>query len=220
MANFINGDTVYKHNDGSREGTEKVSREEFEREEARKERKKINPFVRFWRWLKGLFTGKKTKKQEAEKEIKKEYEIKIDETNFMNNGRAFEDYSEEDLYITRDESRLDDYEKQEMRQKKEEYSYFTKERDVRSAISTLESIKLDDQYSFDINYYNQVHTALQNPEVVSGVNKIIDRYGYFYKALELRERSRWERLMTKIFLCYNINRNPYGEQNKASSPAA
>lgn len=36
----------------------------------------------------------------------------------MNNGRAFEDYSEEDLYITRDESRLDDYEKQEMRQKK------------------------------------------------------------------------------------------------------
>lgn len=30
MANFINGDTVYKHNDGSREGSEKVSREEFE----------------------------------------------------------------------------------------------------------------------------------------------------------------------------------------------
>ena len=106
---------------------------------------------------------------------------------------------------------MDDYEKQQMRNKKEEYNFFTKERDVRSAISTIESIKLDDQYAFDVNYYSQVHTTLQNPEVVSGVNKIIDRYGYFYKGLELKERSRWERLMTKIFLCYNINRNPYGE---------
>lgn len=211
MANFINGDTVYKHNDGTREGTEKVSKEEFEREEARKDRKRINPFVRFWRWIKSLFTGKKSKKQEAEKSAKKEYEIKIDETNFMNNGREFENYSEEDLYIEKNESHLDDYEKQQMRNKKEEYNFFTKERDVRSAISTIESIKLDDQYAFDVNYYNQVHTTLQNPEVVSGVNKIIDRYGYFYKGLELRERSRWERLMTKIFLCYNINRNPYGE---------
>ena len=129
----------------------------------------------------------------------------------MNNGREFENYSEDDLYIEKNEAHLDDYEKQQMRNKKEEYNFFTKERDVRSAISTIESIKLDDQYAFDVNYYNQVHTTLQNPEVVSGVNKIIDRYGYFYKGLELRERSRWERLMTKIFLCYNINRNPYGE---------
>lgn len=210
MANFINGDTVFKHNDGSREGSEQVSRDQFEKEQIKKEKKKVNIFVRFWRWMKGLFTGKKTKKQQAEKEAKKEYEIKIDETNFMNNGRDVEDYSEEDLYIEKNHKNLDDDEKEELRNKKEEYSYFTKERDVRSAISTLEGVRLDDQYSFDVNYYNQIHTALQNPEVVSGVNKIIDRYGYFYKSLELRERSRWERLMTKIFLCYNINRNPYG----------
>lgn len=210
MANFINGDTVFKHNDGSREGSEQVSRDQFEKEQIKKEKKKLNVFVRFWRWMKGLFTGKKTKKQQAEKEVKKEYEIKIDETNFMNNGRDVEDYSEEDLYIEKNNKHLDDDEKEELRNKKEEYSYFTKERDVRSAISTLEGVRLDDQYSFDVNYYNQIHTALQNPEVVSGVNKIIDRYGYFYKSLELRERSRWERLMTKIFLCYNINRNPYG----------
>ena len=42
MANFINGDTVFKHNDGSREGSEQVSRDQFEKEQIKKEKKKVN----------------------------------------------------------------------------------------------------------------------------------------------------------------------------------
>lgn len=223
MANYIVGDVVYY------EG-EEITRAEYEeiqqakRVEAAKlafkeqEEKKPNIFVRFWNWLKNLFKGQaKSESKSSEvnptvKEFIDQFEIKVDDVSVR--GHDGTEITVEDLYIDRTERGvLED----QVTNQAIPYKSFVLEPEVNMAIQYIDMIQ-SNYAIYTPQYFAKINEVLYNPVVQTGINKIITRYTTCYDVLETRERGRWERMFSKIFLCYNVNKNNFGNNFTPTTP--
>lgn len=225
MANCIVGDIVWYNG-------EQITRAEYEeilqaqRVEAAKatikanEVKKPNIFVRFWNWLKGLFT-KKPKPEEAQsstnqtvKEFIDQFEIKVDDVAVR--GHDGTEITVDDLYIDRTERGvLED----QVTNHAIPYQTFVMEPEVNMAIQYIDMIA-SNYAIYTPQYFAKVNEVLYNPVVQHGINKIITRYTTCYDILETREKGRWERLFSKIFLCYNVDKNNFSNNFTPTTPPA
>lgn len=223
MANYIIGDEV--HYEG-----EIITRAEYEeiqqakRVEAAKlafkeqEEKKPNIFVRFWNWLKNLFKGQPKPESKSSdvnptvKEFIDQFEIKVDDVSVR--GHDGTEITVEDLYIDRTERGvLED----QVTNHAIPYKSFVLEPEVNMAIQYIDMIQ-SNYAIYTPQYFAKINEVLYNPVVQTGINKIITRYTTCYDVLETRERGRWERMFSKIFLCYNVNKNNFGNNFTPVTP--
>ena len=222
MANCIVGDIVWYNG-------EQITRAEYEeilqvqRVEAAKtaikanEEKKPNIFVRFWNWLKGLFKKKPQPEVNANtnptvQEFIDKFEIKLDDVAIMSHDGT--EITVEDLYIDRTENGVlaDQITNQAI-----PYKSFVLEPEVNMAIQYIDMIAAN--YAiYTPQYFAKVNEVLYNPVVQAGINKIITRYTTCYDVLETREKGRWERMFSKIFLCYNVDKNNFSNNFVPSTP--
>lgn len=216
MANLFIGNEVRLSGTPGCEDTISVTREEF----YRMEREKFRPSLlrRFFNWIKGLFgRRRKTKKElideEIERQIKAKYEVKMDDVvaqKILEDGSVI-DVKLEDLFI--DDKTKGSAENQVLNQRVT-YKEFIQDPDVKELIESFDRIKSTYEVTLPV-YYQHVVALLNKPEIQRGLNKIQQRYVTCFKVIDTREKGRWERIFSKIYLAYNVdlysfvNPNPY-----------
>lgn len=178
--------------------------------------RKLNIFEKFWNWLKKVFSWKKKKKVEDSQEKPKEtpeqfvkhFEIKVDDINKDVFSYNEKELGIDDLYITKKDQESSDVAQNRSRI----YKTFVQDEDVRNLILGMDSINQVYKVSTP-EYFMKLNESLLRPEVQRGLNKVIQRYITCFEFLDDREKSRWERMFSKIMLAYNVDKYSFIHPN-------